>query len=226
MIQFDQVSFRYTPSDKEVIQNLTLSLEEGSFHFLCGASGAGKTTIFRMMYMDLLPTSGSLNILGRQVNALTKDEISLLRRHMGIVFQDGGLLGHLNVRENVSLPLTLHGQPSEEQNKCIDEIINWVGLSDKKDAYPATLSGGEKQRVGIAKAVVNRPKLLIADEPSGNVDQAMATRIMHLFTELNKHGTTVLVATHDKNLISAFDYPSLYLENGNITREPKRWRAA
>jgi cell division transport system ATP-binding protein len=226
MIQFDQVSFKYSPADRDVIQNLTLELEDGSFHFLCGASGAGKTTIFRMMYMDLLPTHGNLNIFGRQVSHLSKNEIALLRRKMGVVFQDGGLLNHLNVRENVSLPLTLHGKPSAEQEKCVDEIIDWVGLSDKKEAYPATLSGGEKQRVGIAKAVVNRPKLLIADEPSGNVDEAMAKRIMYLFTELNKHGTTVLVATHDKSLISAFDYPSLYLENGTITRSAKRWRAA
>ena len=226
MIRFDQVSFKYSPQEKDIIQNLNLELEEGSFHFLCGASGSGKTTIFRMMYMDLLPTSGNLNIFGRQVNALSRDEIAHFRRKMGVVFQNGGLLNHLSVRENVSLPLTLHGKPSAEQEKCIDEIINWVGLSEKRDVYPATLSGGEKQRVGIAKAVVNRPKLLIADEPSGNVDEAMAKRIMYLFTELNKHGTTVLVATHDKNLISAFDYPSLYLENGTVTRNAKRWRAA
>lgn len=226
MIQFDQVSFKYSSAERDVIQNLTLELEDGSFHFLCGASGTGKTTIFRMMYMDLLPTEGNLNVFGRQVNSLSKNEIALLRRRMGVVFQDGGLLNHLNVRENVSLPLTLHGKPSAEQEKCIDEIIDWVGLSNKKDVYPATLSGGERQRVGIAKAVVNRPKLLIADEPSGNVDAAMAKRIMYLFTELNKHGTTVLVATHDQSLISSFDYPSLYLENGTITRSAKRWRAA
>lgn len=226
MIRFDQVSYKYSPHQKDVIKNLNIELEDGSFHFLCGASGAGKTTIFRMMYMDLLPTGGNLSIFGRQVNALSRDEIAIFRRKMGVVFQDGGLLNHLNVRENVSLPLTLHGKPSSQQEKCIDEIIDWVGLSDKKNEYPATLSGGEKQRVGIAKAVVNRPKLLIADEPSGNVDEVMAKRIMYLFTELNKHGTTVLVATHDKSLISAFDYPSLYLENGIITRSAKRWRAA
>lgn len=226
MIRFDQVSFSYSPAEKDIIQNLSMELEDGSFHFLCGASGAGKTTIFRMMYMDLLPTNGKLNIFGRQVSSLTRNEIAHMRRHMGIVFQDGGLLSHLNVRENVSLPLTLHGIPSAEQEKCIDEIIDWVGLSDKKNVYPDTLSGGEKQRVGIAKAVVNRPQLLVADEPTGNVDAAMAKRIMYLFTELNKHGTTVLVATHDKSLISAFDYPTLNLENGNITREARRWRAA
>jgi cell division transport system ATP-binding protein len=168
--------------------------------------------------LDILPTQGVMTILGRNAANLTRDEIAHTRRRMGIVFQDTRLLPHLSVRENVELPLTLHGKPTEEQLASVDEILHWVGLGHKLDEFPDRLSGGEKQRVGIARAVITRPKLLIADEPTGNVDEAMGRRIMHLFCELHRHGTTVLIATHDRALVKSFGYPCLYLENGRLIK--------
>lgn len=219
MIRFNQVSHRYGKGEPCALQDVGFELEEGSFHFITGASGAGKTTLFKMMYMDLLPTAGTVNIFGKDVDGLSRDEIALARRRMGVVFQDFRLLEHLTVRENVSLPLSLHGKPTKEQERCIDEIIDWVGLSVAANKYPNALSGGEKQRAAIARAVVNRPKILVADEPTGNIDSAMGKRIMYLFTELNKHGTTVLVATHDQDLVRSFNYPVLHLQNGQLIKK-------
>ncbi len=216
MIRFEGVSYSYDSRQAPAVRDLTFELGEGSFHFLSGPSGVGKTTVFRMLYMDLLPTEGQLMLFGKNAGRLTQDEVAFTRRNMGIVFQDFRLLDNLTVRENVMLPLTLHGYPSEEQQGCVDEILDWVGLGDKMDKKPGYLSGGEKQRVGIARAVVNRPKFLIADEPTGNVDAAMGKRILHLFCELHKHGTTVLVATHDRDLVESFGFPCIYLEDGKL----------
>lgn len=218
MIRFDQVAYRYRPDQPPAVDGLDFVLEEGSFHFLTGPSGAGKTTVFRLMYLDLLPTSGHMHVFGKNVSRLNDDELALLRRRMGIVFQDFRLLPHLTVRENVALPLTLYGTPTKEQDKAVDDMLGWVGLYDKMHVTPDRLSGGEKQRVGIARAVVHRPQLLVADEPTGNLDGAMARRIMHLLVELNKHGTTVLVATHDAGLVQSFNYPVLNMANGKMLK--------
>ena len=216
MIRFEGVSYAYSAQQEPAVQDLTFALPEGSFHFLSGPSGAGKTTVFRMLYQDLLPTTGQLTVFGKNAARLSSDQIALTRRQMGIVFQDFRLLDALTVRENVLLPLTLHGLPTPEQERSVDEILDWVGLGDKMHKIPGTLSGGEKQRVSIARAVVNRPKLLIADEPTGNVDAAMGKRILHLFCELHKHGTTVLVATHDKDLVNQFGFPCIYVDGGRL----------
>lgn len=216
MIRFDDVSYTYQTAETPAVFNLNFALEEGSFHYLTGASGAGKTTIFRMLYMDILPTAGELQIFGRNVAGLNRDDIARLRRRMGILFQDFRLLDYLTVRENVSLPLSLQRCLTKEEIKCVAEILDWVGLGEKMDQYPATLSGGEKQRAAIARAVVNRPALLVADEPTGNVDQAMGRRIMHLFNELNRHGTTILIATHDQQIIKDFPAPSLHINEGQV----------
>lgn len=218
MIRFDQVAYRYRADQPPAVDGLDFVLEEGSFHFLTGPSGAGKTTVFRLMYLDLLPTSGHMHMFGKNVSRLNDDELAQLRRRMGIVFQDFRLLPHLTVRENVALPLTLYGTPSKEQERAVDDMLGWVGLSDKMHVTPDRLSGGEKQRVGIARAVVHRPQLLVADEPTGNLDGAMARRIMHLLVELNKHGTTVLVATHDAGLVQSFNYPVLNMANGKMLK--------
>ncbi|MFZ2620288.1 MAG: ATP-binding cassette domain-containing protein [Alphaproteobacteria bacterium] len=216
MMMFDNAAFRYGQDSADAVRDVTFALPEGSFTFLSGASGSGKTTIFRMLYMDLLPTRGTLMLFGRNVNHLSRDEIAHLRRQMGIVFQDFRLLGHLTVRENVLLPLTLHGYPTAEQERAVDEILDWVGLAHKRNDVATRLSGGEMQRVAIARAVVGRPKVLIADEPTGNVDAVMAKRIMHLFCELHKHGTTILLATHDREMVQSFGFPCVYLAEGTL----------
>ncbi len=218
MITFENVSYHYSNAEKAAVEKVSFELEEGSFNYLTGPSGAGKTTLFRMMYMDMTPTKGRLTVFGRNVSAMSQDDISLMRRRMGIVFQDFRLLPHLTVKENVSLPLTLTGPMSQQQESCVDEIIDWVGLGHKSNILPGFLSGGEKQRVAIARAVVNRPRLLIADEPTGNVDASMGRRIMHLFTELNKQGTTLLIATHDRELMADCPAPSIIVENGRISK--------
>jgi cell division transport system ATP-binding protein len=226
MVRFENATYQYEQAADPAVANLAFDLPEGSFHFLCGPSGAGKTTVFRMLYMDLLPTRGRVMLFGKNVANFDRDQMAYMRRRMGIVFQDFRLLNHLTVRENVLLPLTLHGRPSQAQDKCVDEILDWVGLSHKRQTFPAQLSGGEKQRVGIARAVVNRPKLLIADEPTGNVDEAMGKRILHLFCELHKHGTTVLVATHDKGLVKSLGFPCLSLQGGRLASQGMQRQAA
>lgn len=216
MIRLDNVSYTYRVGQKPAVSDLNFELPDGSFHFLTGPSGAGKTTIFRLMYLDLIPTHGYMTVFGKNVAKLSADEVAMLRRRMGIVFQDFRLLNNLTVRENVALPLYLYGTPTREQERAVDDMLAWVGLADKKNITPDQLSGGEKQRVGIARAVVHRPQFLVADEPTGNLDGAMAKRIMHLLVELNKHGTTVLVATHDADLVRSFQYPVLHVDNGQL----------
>lgn len=218
MIRFDQVAYRYRADQPPAVDGVDFVLEEGSFHFLTGPSGAGKTTVFRLLYLDMLPTVGHIHMFGKNIGRMDDDERALLRRRMGIVFQDFRLLPHLTVRENVALPLTLYGAPTKEQEKAVDDMLGWVGLYDKMHVTPDRLSGGEKQRVGIARAVVHRPQVLVADEPTGNLDGAMARRIMHLLMELNKHGTTVLVATHDAGLVQSFHYPVLNMANGKMLK--------
>lgn len=216
MIRFDNVAYTYPTDRNPAVHGVSFELEEGSFHFLTGPSGAGKTTVFRLLYLDMLPTQGHITMFGKNVAKLGADEIAFTRRKMGIVFQDFRLLPHLTVRENVALPLNLYGLPTKEQDRAVDDMLAWVGLADKKDETPDRLSGGEKQRVGIARAVVHRPQVLVADEPTGNLDGAMAKRILHLLVELNKHGTTVLVATHDKELVRSFHYPVLTMKGGQL----------
>lgn len=218
MIRFDNVAYHYRPDQPPAVSGVSFELEEGSFHFLTGPSGAGKTTVFRLLYLDMLPTGGHIHMFGKNVAKLDADEIAFTRRKMGIVFQDFRLLPHLTVRENVALPLTLYGTPTKEQERAVDDMLAWVGLSGKKDETPDRLSGGEKQRVGMARAVVHRPQVLVADEPTGNLDGEMAKRIMHLLVELNKHGTTVLVATHDAQMVKDFKFPVLHMQGGKLVK--------
>lgn len=216
MIRLENVGYTYPRGMQRALCNVSCTIEEGAFRYVLGPSGSGKTTLFRMLFMDLLPTQGKMEVFGQDVSQLSADGIAELRRDIGVVFQDFRLLNHLTVRENVALPLTLHGALTDEQNACVDEILGWVGLGNKMAEYPQALSGGEQQRVAIARAVVHRPKLLIADEPTGNVDPAMGQRIMHLFTQLGEHGTTVVIATHDQQLLQNHPAPTIVLEHGQL----------
>ena len=200
----------------EVLRDVTFTLEAGSFTFLTGASGAGKTTLLKLMCLGEPPTRGLINLFGHDLATTRRAEFPNLRRRIGVVFQDFRLLAHLTAFENVALPLQLAGNEAEEYEKDVDELLGWVGLGDKLHVKPPTLSGGEQQRVAIARAVVARPDLLIADEPTGNVDADIAHRLIRLFAELNRLGTTILIATHDRNLIERTKAREMRLVDGRL----------
>lgn len=200
MIEMQGVSFGYHGGEN-LLSNMTLSLQPGSFHFLTGPSGAGKTTFMRLCFADLLPTSGKLSAFGQDVNTLPRDGIAALRRRVGVVHQDPQFLDHLPVAENIALPLTVAGQPIDMNE--LKALLSWVQMSSHARAMPPELSGGERQRAALARAVVLSPDLILADEPTGNLDWDMSMRLMQLLVELNRSGKTVLIATHDLNLIRA-----------------------
>ena len=216
LVRFERVGMRYGIGP-EVLRDISFALPEGSFHFLTGSSGAGKSSLLRLLYLSARPSRGLITLFGRDLATARRQDLPMLRRRIGVVFQDYRLLDHLSARENVALPLRLAGGIEEEEiRRNVAELLDWVGLGDRKEARPPTLSGGEKQRVAIARAVIAGPRLLLADEPTGNLDEDMALKLMRLFAELNRHGTTVLVATHDRALIRRFDYPVLRLHDGAL----------
>ena len=215
VVSFQDVGLRYGTAP-EVLKDLNFDLAAGSFHFLTGASGAGKTSLLKLIQMALRPTRGRLALFGRDTERLTRAELPLVRRRIGMVFADRRLLDHLNAFDNVALPLRLAGGKAGDYTGDVAELLAWVGLGDKMAAYPKTLSGGEQQRLAIARAVVGRPELLIADEPTGDVDNDMAVRILRLFVELNRLGTTVLIATHDRELVGRSGKPVLHIEDGQV----------
>ncbi|HEX4179888.1 MAG TPA: cell division ATP-binding protein FtsE [Caulobacteraceae bacterium] len=215
MVRFDGVGLRYGRAP-EVLKDLTFELEPGSFHFLTGASGAGKSSLLRLIDLALRPSRGLIGLFGHDVARLKRDELPFMRRRIGVVFQDKRLLDHLSAFDNVSLPLRLAGRRIKDYRADVTELLTWVGLNERIDARPAALSGGEQQRLAIARAVVGRPELLLADEPTGDVDQAMALRILRLFVELNRLGTTVLIASHDEQLVARSGRPVLHLEDGRL----------
>jgi cell division transport system ATP-binding protein len=188
----------------------------GSFHFLTGPSGAGKTTLLRLLFMSLRPTRGLIFVFGENVSELTASGRSGLRRRIGIVFQDFRLLDHLTTWENVALPLRVMGKRESSYKEDVTDLLRWVGLGERINAYPETLSGGEKQRAAIARAVIGRPELLLADEPTGNVDPVIGNRLLRLFVELNRLGTSVIIATHDYALMDQLNAPRLMLHNGHL----------
>ena len=225
LIEFDGVGMRYGVGP-DVLRDVTFALAEGSFHFLTGESGAGKTSLMRLMYLACRPTSGTVHLAGIDTGQATRDELAELRRRIGFVFQEFRLLDHMTTVENVALPLRVAGRKGREVDGQVRELLSWVGLADHLDVRPSTLSGGQQQRVSIARAVINRPSLLLADEPTGNVDDATAARLMYLFEELNKMGTTVVIATHNEALIRRFDHPVLQLDSGTLAVLPPMRKGA
>jgi cell division transport system ATP-binding protein len=215
VIRFDNVGLRYG-TGPEILRDVTFHVHPGSFHFLTGPSGAGKTTLLRLLFMSLKPSRGLMFVFGENVAELNAAGRSALRRRIGIVFQDFRLLDHLTTWENVALPLRVMGKQETDYREDVTDLLRWVGLGDRINAYPEVLSGGEKQRAAIARAVIARPELLLADEPTGNVDPAIGNRLLRLFVELNRLGTSVIIATHDYGLMEQLDAPRLVLYDGHL----------
>jgi len=199
MISLDGVGFGY--DDRDTLRNLTVEIAPGSFHFLTGPSGAGKTTLLKLLYLEYLPRRGTLKLFGADPSELDRSRITRLRRRIGVVFQEFRLLDHMTVHENIALPLRVAGKRVEDHEQDVMELVKWVGLGKRIHAHPRALSAGEKQRAAIARAVINAPDIILADEPTGNIDPEMGARILKLLIELNSLGKTVLLATHDLGLI-------------------------
>lgn len=201
IVQFENVGLRYG-TGAETLSDLSFALSAGSFYFLTGASGAGKTSLLKLIYLAQRPTRGIVRLFGEDAGALPRKRLPGFRRRIGVVFQDFRLLPHLSTYDNIALPLRVAGMPENEIEGPVREMLAWVGLTDRGAAKPRTLSGGEQQRIAIARAVISRPEVLVADEPTGNVDPDMADRLLNLFESLNRLGTTVVVATHDFHLLN------------------------
>jgi cell division transport system ATP-binding protein len=215
VIRFENVGLRYG-FGPEVLRDLSFDINSHSFQFLTGPSGAGKTSLLRMLFLSLKPTRGLISMFSRDTATLTKDDRATLRRRIGIVFQDFRLLDHLTTYENVALPFRVVGKDETAYRSEVVELLQWVGLGERMDALPAVLSGGEKQRAAIARAVIARPQLLLADEPTGNVDPNLGQRLLRLFIELYRLGTSVVIATHDIALMDEYDARRLVLHEGRL----------
>ena len=217
IVQFENVGLRYG-SSPETLSDISFVLSSGAFYFLTGASGAGKTSLLRLLYLAQRPSRGAIRLFGEDAVTLPRKRLPGFRRRIGVVFQDFRLVPHLSAFDNIALPLRVSGVPEADIQAPVREMLAWVGLSDRIDAKPPTLSGGEQQRVAIARAVIGRPEILVADEPTGNVDPDMAERLLHLFDSLNRLGTTVVVATHDFQLMSRIpDARMMRLDRGRLS---------
>lgn len=215
VVSLQNVGLRYGKG-REVLRDVNLELPAGSFQFLTGPSGAGKTSLLRLLFLTKQPTRGLISMFGRDMATLPRRDLPGIRRKIGVVFQDFRLLDHLTTFENIALPLRVTGKKTKDYRDNVMELLDWVGLAEYADSFPPVLSGGEKQRAAIARAVITQPDLLLADEPTGNVDPVMAQRLLKLFVELNKVGTTVVIATHDTNLIANSKSPVMVLADGRL----------
>jgi cell division transport system ATP-binding protein len=217
IVQFENVGLRYG-TGPETLSDISFTLETGAFYFLTGASGAGKTSLLKLLYLAQRPSRGIIRLFGEDAVMLPRSRLPGFRRRIGVVFQDFRLVPHLSAYDNIALPLRIAGVPEPDIDTPVREMLAWVGLSDRVEARPPTLSGGEQQRVAIARAVIGRPEILVADEPTGNVDPEMAARLLHLFDSLNRLGTTLVVATHDLHLISRIaDAKMMRLDKGRLS---------
>lgn len=218
MIRYDHVGLRYGIGP-EVLSDITFTLEPGSFHFLTGPSGAGKTSLMSLLYLGRRPTRGIVTMFGQPIGSMTREDLVPIRQRIGVVFQDFRLLNHLSAFDNVALPLRIAGRPEKEIRSNVEELMQWVGLGDHMNALPNTMSGGQQQRIAIARAVITRPRLLLADEPTGNLDDEIGFRLMHLFEQLNRMGTTILIATHNQAMMEKFNHKRLVLAKGSLRVE-------
>lgn len=223
MIKFEHVGLRYGVGP-EVLSDVNFHLDPGSFHFLSGPSGAGKTSLMSLLYLGRYPTRGMLSMFGQNIGQLSRQELKNMRQRIGVVFQDFRLLNHMSAFDNIALPLRIAGQSENEIKANVDELMEWVGLGDHRHALPNTMSGGQQQRVAIARAVITRPRLLLADEPTGNLDDEIGFRLMNLFDQLNRMGTTIVIASHNMHLMEKFSHHNrLVLDQGRVELiEPKK----
>ena len=232
IISFAKVSASY--DDKHnVLSDVSLNISAGAFHFLTGASGAGKTTLLRLIYQLHKPSHGQIKLFGQDCASLSRNDISMLRHKMAIVFQEYSLISHMTVFDNVALPLRVRGFPTDKIKTLVTKTLEWVGLGKYADVYPMELSGGQQQRVSVARAIIIQPAILLADEPTGNLDEENASRLMELFIQMNKtFGTTVILATHNKKLLETYRYPVIMIENHHVAfstsgadaTAPRKWK--
>lgn len=215
IVQFENVGMRYGMGP-EVLRDISFELEEGSLTFVTGPSGAGKSSLLKLMFLAHRPSRGLISLFGEDLARSLREELPALRRRIGVVFQEFRLLDHLSAFENVALPRRIAGEREAEYRDDVIELLTWVGLGERISARPPTLSGGEKQRVAIARAVVAKPDLLLADEPTGNVDPEMSARLLRLFVELNRLGTTVYIATHDRDIMQRYPAYHMVLDGGEL----------
>ncbi len=215
MIKFENVGLRYGLG-REVLSDLSFQIAPQSFQFLTGPSGAGKTSLLRLMLMSIRPTRGLIRVFGREASTIEPRQMPVIRRKIGVVFQDFRLLNHLTTYENVALPLQVRGHMETSYRRDVIDLLDWVGLGERMHVLPPVLSGGEKQRAAIARALIDQPDILLADEPTGNVDPPLARRLLRLFIELHRSGTSVVIATHDLTLMDQFDARRLVLNSGRL----------
>jgi cell division transport system ATP-binding protein len=215
VIRFENVGLRYGMGP-EILRDISFHVPQGSFQFLSGPSGAGKTTLLRLLFLSLKPTRGLITVFGKDRARITRKDLPLMRRRIGVVFQDFRLLDHMSTYENVALPLRVRGRDEASYRSDVTELLKWVGLGDRMNAPPPILSGGEKQRAAIARALIEQPEILLADEPTGNVDPPLARRLLRLFLELNRLGTAVVIATHDLGLMEQVEARRMVLSGGRL----------
>ena len=215
MIRFENVGLRYGMGP-EILRDISFHIPPKSFQFLSGPSGAGKTTLLRLLFMSLKPTRGLITVFGKDRARIMQRELPALRRRIGVVFQDFRLLDHMTTYDNVALPLRVRGREESSYRSDVTELLRWVGLGERMHVLPPVLSGGEKQRAAIARALIEQPEILLADEPTGNVDPPLARRLLRLFIELNRSGTAVVIATHDLALMEQVDARRMILANGRL----------
>jgi cell division transport system ATP-binding protein len=227
LIRFENVGMRYG-NGPEVLRDISLKIDAGAFYFLTGQSGAGKSSLLKLIYLAERPSRGLISLFDREIARVPRDELPGLRRRIGVIFQDFRLIDHLSAFDNVALPLRVAGMGEDQIKEQVGELLTWVGLADRFTARPPTLSGGQQQRVAIARAVVGRPSMILADEPTGNVDDEMAYRLLRLLDEMNKLGTTIIIATHNTYLANRLGHPRFHLKAGqiNVIRSEKMAPAA